>query len=95
MVVIEEGDSAAFGFDDVALVIGISPDVRYREPGVAGDVDELNRRGDGGIRLGNEKQGRSPFPERSGERIDQRAAESKERSTEEASTREVHGSVVS
>jgi len=61
VVVIEEGETGAFGFDDVALVIGIAPDVGGVEAGFAGHVDEL----DGGfLRAGGGLQDGvgSPFP---------------------------------
>ena len=41
VVVIEKSEAAALGFDDVALVIGASPDVGSSESGFAGYVDEL------------------------------------------------------
>src|SRR5205809_6789792 len=77
VVVVEESESAAFGFDDVALVFGIAPDVGRVEAGFTGDVDELDGRL--GVRLGNAcclKNGAGfPFRERSGESLEQGTAE--------------------
>ena len=70
IVVIEEGQPAALGFNDVALVIGASPDVWNIEAGFAGDVYELNRRGRKWARKGRVEDRRiPPFPEWSCERI--------------------------
>src|SRR5579863_6443361 len=44
VVVVEEGDAAAFGFDDDALVFHAAPDVGRVEAGGVGDIDELDRR---------------------------------------------------
>ena len=41
VVVIEEGQAAAFGFNDVALVIDAAPDVGSIQSGFAGYVDEM------------------------------------------------------
>jgi hypothetical protein len=44
VVVIEERDAAALGFDDVALVINRAPDIGNVESGLAGYFYELHRR---------------------------------------------------
>ena len=78
MVVIEEGNSAAFRFDDVALVVRASPDIRSRKSGLARHIDELNRRL-GGACLSRKRDTGIPFPKRGGKSIEQRAAEEDER----------------
>src|SRR5690348_12774119 len=85
LIVIEERDAATFGFDDVALMVLASPDVRDGEPGLAGYVDELNGRfgrrdgvfcdiiacGEGGrgVRPYTNGEAAIPSPERSGEGV--------------------------
>ena len=44
VVVIEEGQAAAFGFDDVALVINRAPDVGSIQSGFAGHINKCDRR---------------------------------------------------
>ena len=44
VVVIEEGQAAAFGFDDVALVIDRAPDVGSIQPGFVSHIHECDRR---------------------------------------------------
>ena len=44
VIVVKESDAAAFGFNDVTLVVGISPNIRTVESRFASDVDELHRR---------------------------------------------------
>ncbi len=54
VVVIEKGEAAAFGFDDVALVIDSAPDIGSVEAGFARDVDEgdwISARWSGGFRV--------------------------------------------
>ena len=45
VVVIEEGEAAAFCFDDVLLVVDAAPDVWRIEAGFSGDIDENYGRG--------------------------------------------------
>src|SRR5258707_7671050 len=74
VIVVEEGQAGAFGFDDVAFVVGIAPDVGRVEAGFAGDVDELDW---GFLRnRGSLEEGVGiPFPEGSGQGVEERGAE--------------------
>ena len=74
-VVIKKSDPAAFGFDNVAFMIDGSPDVRDVEPGFVSYVHVLHWRYGSGGRGGLKHKTVLPFPERRGERIDERTAQ--------------------
>ncbi len=90
MIVIEEGDSGALGFNDVFLGVGIAPDVGSGEAGFVGDVNIL----DGGFCgigfCGLEEESGFPAPERSGEGVEERRAKCREGRAEEAAAGKDH-----
>ena len=51
VVVVEEGEAAAFGFDDVAFVVDAAPDVGSGQAGLLRHVDELDRRLEDSVRF--------------------------------------------
>jgi hypothetical protein len=95
VVVIEEGDAGAFGFDDVGFVVGIAPDVGSGESGFSGDVEKLDGRFCGvGRRVWFERsleQERGfPTPERSAEGVEEGGAKESGGVGEEAAAGRVH-----
>ena len=74
LVVIEECEPAAFGFNDVALVIGASPNVGDRQSGLLRDIDKLYRR-IRGCRFSGKGKATILLPQRSAEGVEQGTAE--------------------
>ena len=90
VVVIEERDPAALGFDDVALVIDRAPDIGNVESGFAGYVYELHGRGRIGGRGGLKSEAVLPVPQRRGECVDERVGENDKRRAEKTSPATIH-----
>src|SRR5260370_41149802 len=91
IVVIEESDAAALGFNDGPLVFGAAPNIGDCQTGLAGYVDKHNRRGSGGTRASSRcQQGPPPPPERRCKRIEHRAAENHKSRSENTPSRNAH-----
>jgi len=71
IVVVEECEAAAFGFNNGSLVVDAAPDVRDGQAGLLCYIDKLDWAGDGGF----DKRWIFPFPEWGGKSLKQSAAE--------------------
>jgi hypothetical protein len=81
VIIVEKGEAAALGFDDVFLVVDAAPDVGSGKAGFFCDVDELDGRSSGRTPEGRNRSGSfeekraAPPPERGDESFEERAAE--------------------
>ena len=66
LVVIEKGNAAALGFNDVLLRLDASPDVGDIDAGLFGDVHESDAGGRVGMRQGSRLEQRGPAPSAQG-----------------------------
>ncbi len=79
MVVIEESQSATFGFDDGSFMVDTAPHIRNREPCLLSYIHKLDRRCRWGRDGGLQQILVPPSPKRSRKSFCQVAAEEKER----------------
>ncbi len=75
IVIVEEGDAAAFRLDDDALLVDASPDIGNIQACLLCNVDELNGRGRRSRHRGFNARSSAPCPERSCQPVEQGTAE--------------------